>query len=84
MDYSLSNVIESLPQGPYRPEGGEPLLARLKGATIIRIGAPEDAEVDGGGFVIDYRPAGSAQDWRLVFGFHEGGMWVEYDGALPR
>ena len=79
----MLNVTGSLPQGSFQPEGGEAVLQRMIGATIVRIGAPDDADLDGGGLVIDYRPAGSTEVWRAVLAFHEAGMWVVHDGALP-
>ena len=83
MDYAELNVVPALPLGRFQAEGGEAVLRRMQGSTILRIGAPAEGDFDGGGLVIDYRPVGSTTNWRLVLGFHEGGMWVEHDGALP-
>lgn len=83
MNFSDLSVVEALPLGRFRAEGGEAVLRRMKGSTILRIGTPSEGDFDGGGLIIDYRPVGSTTNWRLVLGFHEGGMWVEHDGALP-
>ena len=83
MRLQTAKVMDALPSARFRPEGGEEALRRMQGATVIRVGALDEGELDGGGFVIDYRPKGSMQIWRLVLAFHEDGMWVEYDGALP-
>ena len=80
----MLKVTPLLPQAIAGPAGGEAVLQRMRGATIVRIGAAEGAELDGGGLIVDYRPAGSAEVWRAVLAFHEGGMWVEYDEALPK
>lgn len=79
----MLKVTPLLPQAISGPAGGEAVLQRMSGATIVRIGAPEGAELDGGGLVIDYRPAGSQEVWRVALAFHEAGMWVEYDRTLP-
>jgi hypothetical protein len=54
----------------------EALPDGIEGATIVRIGTPKDASlVEGGGLVIDYRPAGSAAVRRAVLAFDETAMW---------
>lgn len=70
---------EVLPELPARlPSGrGEPFPEGLIGATIDRIGTlPDSCGVEGGGLVIDYRNGPSVG--RVVFGFNELGMWLEY------
>lgn len=58
---------------------GMPFPADLEGATILQFGAAHpDADVEGGGLVIDYRPKGAWRKKRVVFAFTELGMWVEY------
>lgn len=49
----------------------------LTGATIVRFGTVPSEEVEGGGLVIDYKPTGSDEAKRIVFGFNELGMWVD-------
>lgn len=55
----------------------------LIGAGIIAVGKPRDIDWnDGieGGLVIDYRPNGSDCVKRIVLGFTDLGMWVEWNG----
>ncbi len=55
-----------------------PVPSSLVGATIVGIGTFADAGlVEGGGLVIDYRPADSVDTKRLVLGFNDEAMWVE-------
>lgn len=62
-------------------EGDEAFPAELAGATITRIGSPEDPKlIEGGGLVIDFVPQGATTTRRLVLGFTELGMWIEYVG----
>jgi hypothetical protein len=78
-DFADLNIVEALPHSRYAPEGAEDLFRRLRGATIERIGGTDDdASIEGGGLVIDYVTAGGLGG-RVVFGFNENGMWVEYD-----
>ena len=50
----------------------------LEGSTIIAIGTLRDTNlVEGGGLVIDYRPAGCETASRVVLGLNELGMWLE-------
>lgn len=50
----------------------------LEGATIIAIGSLRDPNVvEGGGLVIDYRPAGANSTSRVVLASNELGMWIE-------
>jgi len=82
-DYAHLHVLPSLPLGLFHPSGGEDVLRRMSGATILRIGGTDEADLDGGGFIIDYRPAESKEIWRVVLAFHERGMWVVHDDMLP-
>ena len=61
------------------PEGGEEIFRRLVGCKIIRIGSAADADLEGGGLIIDYSIANSALEHRLVFAFNELGMWLLWD-----
>jgi hypothetical protein len=51
----------------------------MTGATIVRIGAPAEDGIEGGGLVIDYVPQGGAAVYRAVLAFNESGMWVLLD-----
>jgi hypothetical protein len=55
---------------------------RLAGATIRRIGSPEEKGIEGGGLILDYRRPGDHVVRRVVFGFTELGMWVEWEGPI--
>lgn len=58
---------------------GESIPADLIGATIVDIGTPEDRTdaAEGGGLVIDYRPARSSEVKRVLLAFNDCGMWQE-------
>lgn len=67
----------------HRPESSGQFPRDMIGATIDRIGAPADPSlIEGSGLVIDYRPQGSAETKRAVFGFNELGMWLEVIAVL--
>lgn len=82
-DY-LSPSLEILPQFGNRDgyefdERPEDLI----GAQIINIGSPADpGRLEGGGLVIDYKPAGSDQVKRLVLAFNELGIWIKHVGFI--
>lgn len=79
-DYPRLKVTAALPDFLHGPGDADPVLQRLRGATVVAIGAPElpaGAVIEGGGLVIDYKIEGYL--YRLVLGCTELGMWVEYD-----
>jgi len=53
----------------------------LQEATIINIGVP-DIEIENysleGGLILDYIPKGKTKAERIILGFTELGMWIEY------
>jgi len=53
----------------------------MVGATIVRIGSTEEDGIEGGGLIIDYRPADSNAIKRVVFAFNESGLWSEWEGV---
>jgi hypothetical protein len=54
-------------------------VSLAEGATILRIGGTDDdVKIEGGGLLIDYKTVGD-RITRLILGFNENGMWVEYD-----
>jgi hypothetical protein len=53
----------------------------LSGATIIRVGSPEEDGIEGGGLAIDYRRP-PREERRIIFGFNERGMWIIGEGRL--
>ena len=84
-DFALMVITNRLP-ARYRPEESEPFPPSLIGATIIRLGSPTDSQlIEGGGLVVDYRPAGSSEVHRLVLSLTELGAEVVYQGpcAMP-
>lgn len=52
-------------------------LAGLAGCTILEIGEPVGADVEGGGLALRFTRPGSDASETIVFGFTEIGMWVE-------
>jgi hypothetical protein len=71
-------VVEALPLSRWLPKGEEELFARLRGATIVKLGGTDQCGIEGGGLILDYLIADEVR--RIVFGFNENGMWVEYEG----
>jgi hypothetical protein len=47
----------------------------------LQIDAPSEDGIEGGGLIIDYSRPESRVTERLVFGFNESGMWVEFDSG---
>ena len=80
-DYQNLTVGCALPLSRWLPTGGEDVLARMTGATIVRIGAPHEDGLEGGGLVVDYQPISGAPR-RVVFAFNENGMWVVSEGPM--
>ena len=77
-DFSDVEIIPVLPAS-FGPERGKPLPAGIVGAKIVRIGTiSNDSRVEGGGLAIDYVPAGDDIAQRVVLGFNELGMWMEW------
>jgi hypothetical protein len=69
-----------LPRLPDRldPRRGDVVPPDLIGATIVAFGAAApECDLEGGGLIIDYVPAGEAIPKRIVLAFTELGMWVE-------
>ena len=76
-------VLPNLPDY-FRPGSGGALPAGIVGSTIRGIGTIDGAGgVEGGGLVIEYVPPGAATPRRVVFGFNELALWVEYLGGVP-
>lgn len=58
--------------------GDPPPDGLVVGSRIVRFGTLTNPEsVEGGGLVIEYVRQGGSEVERIVFGFNEGGMWVE-------
>jgi hypothetical protein len=82
--------MEVEPRLPYRFGGSganygdnaRALFESMRGARIVAIGMPPaEANIEGGGLVIDFIASEETAMRRVVFGFSEGGMWVEFDSA---
>jgi hypothetical protein len=57
----------------------EAMPSDLVGATINAIGAISgETNVGGGGLIIDYMSGLDGSPRRVVFGFSELGMWIEF------
>jgi hypothetical protein len=68
-------------------QDGDAIPEEIVGSTILGFGTinryllPESVSpVEVAGLVIDYLPCGGEATRRVVFGFTELGMWVEYQG----
>lgn len=77
-------TLEVDPRLPHSVGGGygddaRALFKSMQDARIVTIGAPDTDQIEGGGLVIDFIAAGDTAVRRVVFGFNECGMWVEYD-----
>lgn len=83
-DLSALTVARELPPAGHYTDRAHPLFQRLCGATILEMGTPveDDPRIEGGGLIIDYMRAGETTPQRVVFGFNEAGMWVEFEGPL--
>jgi hypothetical protein len=71
-----AEIIAALPDicGPWGT-----LPPELSGAQIRGVGTFKDRSlVSNGGLVIDYIPCGTTVVRRIVFGFCDGGAWVEH------
>ena len=82
VDYRALTVVGALPLARFYPEGASELFDHMTGARILAIGGPAEGDIEGGGLVLDYVPAGADNPHRAVFAFNESGMWVEFDGPL--
>ena len=75
-DLASATVIPRLPDFFDRMRGA-PIPVDLIGATVNAFGAaPPECDLEGGGLIIDYTPAESAESKRLVLAFNELGMWT--------
>jgi hypothetical protein len=69
----------------FNPTGGVDVPRDLIGAKIIAIGAPLNNEnIESVGLIIDYKPLGESFCKRLVLGFNECGMWINYCQTLRK
>jgi hypothetical protein len=73
-----SEVLECLPCF-FGRDKADPMPVDLAGAVIVKFGMLAEADVEGG-LVLDYRERNSDVVKRLVFGFNELAMWVEFSG----
>jgi len=79
IDLSSAKIIDRLPDS-FDSGRGDEVPSDLAGATILCVGTV-DADLEGGGLAIEYRPPGSDERRRVVFAFNELGMWVAFSGA---
>ena len=71
-------MLQNLPDC-FRPDKGDELPVGIIGSTIRNMGTiPNKDLIEGGGLVIDYVPAGSSDSKRVVLGFNELAMWIEF------
>lgn len=79
IDFERAKVVPYLPA--IVAQGRDAIPSDLVGAEIVALGTFARArDVEGGGLVIDYRKNGEQQVRRIVLGFTELGMWVEFCG----
>jgi hypothetical protein len=81
IELERTRVVPKLPAITTKGRDGIP--SDLIGSEVIAFGTlPNANAIEGGGLVIDYRPAGEQETRRVVFGFTELGMWLEFRGKL--
>jgi hypothetical protein len=80
-DRAARKIIPKLPDY-FRLEEGDKFPADLIESEIVGFGTINEAHVEGGGLVIDYKPRGSAQIQRLHLAFNELGMWIHRQSTL--
>jgi hypothetical protein len=70
-------VVNRMPD-VFGRDSGERFPEDMIGATILRIGTPENSRkrLEGGGLVVDYLPAGASNGQRVVLSFTELGMML--------
>ena len=78
--FQKARVVAAFP-GPTGFDGGHDFFTQVRGATIRAVGTVEGVELEGGGLVIDFTPAGGDCVKRLVLAFNEQGAWVEWYGV---
>lgn len=83
INYQTLKIVEAFPDALSSVEGMDEEFCRLRGAKIVRIGSTNDADLEGGGLLIDYVPLGDAAVHRVVFAFNERGLWMEAALVLP-
>lgn len=72
--------VEIIPALPSYGTNGvdDPVLRKLVGATIVRIGLPSpNLSVEGGGLAIGFMRPGSSREEVVIFAFNDLGLWVE-------
>ena len=83
LGYAHLNVVEALPVSRFAPEGAEHVCRRLRGQRFTALEVPTyDVKIEGGGLLIDYKTVGDRAA-RLILGFNENGIWVQYDSLAP-
>lgn len=70
----MVNILEVWPSAFGAREPSE-LFRRLRGATIVRIGVPENGNLEGGGLALEYRDTPSSESKYIFLEFNELGMW---------
>lgn len=82
-DFSKLQIARELPPAGDYTDRASDLFEAMVGARIVDIGAPfgGDRRIEGGGLVVEFIPAGDTAKRRVVFGFNEGGMWIEFDSS---
>ena len=75
-----TSKLNSNQEGLDGPQDMSSQFQRLTGATIVGSGFLE--EVREGGFAIDYLAKDTGELRRMVFGYTELGLWVEWEGKL--
>ena len=62
---------------PWAHWGPTPVPDGMVGGVIVGFGGASGARLEGGGLIIDVRPAGQTDIVRYVFAMNEAGMWLE-------
>ena len=83
MNYSMLELVNRMPSTIGPDDTDRPFPKDIIGARVVRVATPEDSSlIEGGGLVIDYVPAYETRVVRLVLGFTELGMWIQFCGDL--
>lgn len=85
INFAAMPIVNLIPDGHYMhsDDPDEKFPEDLAGAEIIAVGRPRDIGFNDefeGGLVIDYQPTGGQTVKRVVFGFNDLAMWIEWNG----
>jgi hypothetical protein len=68
----LSQNLFACRRGGWSPKNKSTLTTFLVGAS------PPEANIEGGGLILDFIPKGGSAVKRIIFGFNDVALWVEF------